>query len=75
MTRCVITLKETNRLRFHSNTTIYVFIFIFTLTTCFGQLTIVSSSVQNLESDVCSANSIHVIWDPIKLTDCIKILK
>ena len=44
---------------------LYTFIFIFTFTTCFGQLTVIRSSLQKLKQGACSTNSIHVIWDPI----------
>ena len=46
--------------------------FIVILTTCFGQLSIIRPSLQNLELGVCSAHSIHifkVLWDPI-LSEC-----
>jgi hypothetical protein len=41
------------------------FIFMFNLTTCFGQLTIIRPSLQKLQQGACSAGSIYVIWDSI----------
>ena len=38
------------------------------MTTCFGHLTIITPSLQNLEYSTRSANNIRVIWDPIRLT-------
>jgi hypothetical protein len=46
---------------------------IFILRICFGQLTNIRLCLQNLEYDACSANSIHIIWDLIRLKKCTKI--
>ena len=43
--------------------------------TCFGQLKIIRSSLQNLEQGTHSANSIHVIWDSVRLTNVLKPVK
>jgi hypothetical protein len=40
---------------------------------CFDQLNIITLSLQNLEWGVPSAYNIIVIWDPMKLTNCIEV--
>jgi hypothetical protein len=45
------------------------------LTICFSHLTIFRPCLQNLKSGACSENSIHVIWDPIRLTNVLKYIK
>jgi hypothetical protein len=50
------------------------FLFIFILTTSFGQLTIIRSSLQYSEQGVFGTNSVLVIWHLIKLTTCIEVL-
>jgi hypothetical protein len=57
---------------FQSNKTIYL---LFILTTCFGQLTIIRPSLQNLESGGCSEIRSNVIWDPISLINILKYIK
>jgi len=43
--------------------------------TCFGQLTIIRPSLQNLQQVARSANSIHVIWVPLRLTNVSKYIE
>jgi hypothetical protein len=63
-----------NGLWFQSNTAIYIYL-IFILTLCFGQLTIIRPSLQNSQYGACRANNICVVWSPMKLTKCIKIVQ
>jgi hypothetical protein len=37
-------------------------------------MTIIRPSLETLESGACSANSIHVIWDHIRLANIFKIV-
>ena len=53
-------------------TTVYYFIL---MTTCFGHVTIIGPSVQNLEYGTCRANNAHIIWDPVRLTNVLKYIK
>jgi hypothetical protein len=67
-----VLLKDNKAIK-HNST----FYFLFILTTCFGQLTIIRPSLQNLESVRCSENKRDVIWDPIRpinVLKCVKIL-
>jgi hypothetical protein len=66
------TERQESSFWFQSNKTIYL---VFILTTCFGQLTIIRPSLQNLESGGCSENRSNVIWDPIRLINVLNILK
>jgi len=56
---CLVSVKHNN-----------IFHIIFIWTTCFGQLTVIKPSLQNLESDACSEDNIHVMWDPEYLLMC-----
>jgi len=49
------------------------YIFILILSTCFCRLTSIRPPLRNSESGARSADSIHVIWDPITLEKYIKI--
>jgi len=42
--------------------------------TCFGHWTIIRPSLQNLEQRMSSANNVHVIWDPVRLTFVLKYI-
>jgi len=50
-----------------------IFIFIFAI--CYGYLTIIRPALQNLETGACSANSNHIRWGPIRLTNVLKYIK
>jgi hypothetical protein len=57
--------QNTRSFWFQSSRIIYYFML---MATCFGHLTVIRSCTR-------STNTIHVIWDPIGLTDVLNILK
>jgi len=52
----------------HNNVLFYFIL----MMTCFCHLTIIRLSLQNLEQGTWCENNIHVIWDPIRLTNVLK---
>jgi len=58
-------LKDNKIVSHFSQAQQYV-LFIFILTTCFGESTIIRPALQTLGSGACSVNSIHVILDSHK---------